>query len=166
MNNLKMNEQHEYCKEKEQPRLYKIGMFANVNRVTIKTLRYYDEQNLLKPVYVDEENGYRYYEASQIADLHRILALKNMGFSIEDIRKILNGKEERKLLLQKKQEILKEISLLTGKLAEVESYLAKENMDLSAPVLVKKIPEVIVCTMERRIEYFDALFSLMPEMGA
>ena len=166
MNNLKMNQQHEYCKEKEQPRLYKIGMFANVNRVTIKTLRYYDEQNLLKPVYVDEENGYRYYEASQIADLHRILALKNMGFSIEDIRKILNGKEERKLLLQKKQEILKEISLLTGKLAEVESYLAKEDMDLSAPVLVKNIPEVIVCTMERRIESFDVLFSLMPEMGA
>ena len=73
-----MNQQHEYCKEKEQPRLYKIGMFANVNRVTIKTLRYYDEQNLLKPVYVDEENGYRYYKAGQMAQLQRIISLKNI----------------------------------------------------------------------------------------
>lgn len=166
MRNLMMNEQHEYCREKEPPRLYRIGMFANMNRVTIKTLRYYDEQNLLKPAYVDEENGYRYYEAGQIAQLHRILALKNMGFSIEDIRRITNGEGEKNLLHRKKQEILKEIATLTAKLSEVESYLAKDEIDLSAPVLVKKLPEVIVCTMQRRIESFDSLFELMPEMGA
>ncbi|MGN1160347.1 MAG: MerR family transcriptional regulator [Lachnospiraceae bacterium] len=166
MKNLKMNQQHQGCMVKEKEHLYKIGMFANMNRVTIKTLRYYGEQKLLTPVYVDEENGYRYYGASQIADLHRILALKNMGFSIEDIRSIINGEEEKTLLLRKKQEILKEIAALTIKLAEVESYLEKENMDLSAPVLIKKIPEVIVCTMEQRIEAYDVLFQLMPEMGA
>ncbi|MGN0153857.1 MAG: MerR family transcriptional regulator [Lachnospiraceae bacterium] len=165
MKHLRMNQQHKAFDIKEQPRLYRIGMFANMNRITIKTLRYYDEQNLLKPVYVDEENGYRYYEAGQIADLHRILALKNMGFSIEDIRRIINGEEEKNLLLRKKQDILKEIALLTAELAEVESYLAKEKIDLSAPVLIKKIPEVIVCSMERRIESYDSLFSLMPEMG-
>lgn len=93
---MKMHEQHKACELREQPKLYKIGMFANMNRVTIKTLRYYDEQNLIKPVYVDEKNGYRYYEASQIADLHRILALRGMGFSIEDIRRIINGEEEKK----------------------------------------------------------------------
>lgn len=166
MINLKTNQEHEYCKEKEPPRLYRIGMFANMNHVTIKTLRYYDEQNLLKPVYVDEENGYRYYEASQIAELHRILALKNMGFSIEDIRRIASGEEEKNLLLRKKQEILKEMATLTAKLAEVESYLTKEGIDLSAPVLIKKLPEVTVCTLEQRIESYDALYELMPEMGA
>lgn len=166
MKNLKMNQHHQGCMVKEKEHLYKIGMFANMNRVTIKTLRYYGEQKLLTPIYVDEENGYRYYGASQIADLHRILALKNMGFSIEDIRSIINGEEEKTLLLRKKQEILKEIAALTIKLAEVESYLEKENMDLSAPVLIKKIPEVIVCTMEQRIEAYDVLFQLMPEMGA
>ena len=71
-------------------------MFASMNRVTIKTLRYYDEQKLLIPVYVDEENGYRYYKAGQMAQLQRIIALKNMGFSIDDIRKMMNGAEERK----------------------------------------------------------------------
>lgn len=162
---MRMNEQHKACEMQEQPRLYKIGMFANMNHVTIKTLRYYDEQNLLKPVYVDEENGYRYYAAGQIAELHRILALRGMGFSIEDIRNIISGVEEKKLLQNKKQEILKEIAALTAKLAEVESYLSKDDIALSVPVLIKKLPEVTVCTMQKKIESYDALFGLMPEMG-
>lgn len=162
---MKMNQKHPCYEEKVPAHLYKIGMFANMNRVTIKTLRYYDEQGLLRPVYVDEENGYRYYEASQMAELHRIIALKNMGFSIDDIRNILQGAEEKDLLLRKKQEILKEIAALTTKLAEVDGYLTKEDMGLSAPILIKRIPEVIVCTMKRRIESYDALFWLMPEMG-
>lgn len=163
---MRMNRQHPNCENREGVQLYKIGMFANMNRVTIKTLRYYDEQKLLTPVYVDEVNGYRYYEAGQIADLHRIIALKSMGFSIDDIRKIINGAEEKSLLLRKKQEILREIAQLTEKLAQVESYLAKDSIDLSAPVLVKSIPQVIVCSMEQRIKSYDALFELMPEMGA
>ena len=134
---MKMNQQHPGCREKGKNHLYKIGMFANMNRVTIKTLRYYDEQKLLVPVYVDEENGYRYYEAGQMAQLQRIIALKNMGFSIEDIRKIISGAEEKSFLLEKKQEILKEIANLTTKLSQVESYLARERMNLSAPVLIK-----------------------------
>lgn len=162
---MKMHEQHKACELREQPKLYKIGMFANMNRVTIKTLRYYDEQNLIKPVYVDEKNGYRYYEASQIADLHRILALRGMGFSIEDIRRIINGEEEKKLLQEKKQEILKQIAALTAKLAEVESYLNKDDVALALPVLIKKLPKVEVCTMEKKIQSYDALFDMMPEMG-
>lgn len=162
---MRMNQHYEACEPKEQSKRYKIGMFANMNRVTIKTLRYYAEQNLLNPVYVDEENGYRYYEASQIADLHKILALRGMGFSIEDIRCIIHGEEEKALLQRKKQEILKEIAALTAKLAEVESYLSQKDSALSQPVLIKKIPEVTVCTMERKIKSYDELFDLMPEMG-
>lgn len=166
MKEMKMKQYHPSCKPKEKEQLYKIGMFANMNRVTIKTLRYYDEQKLLVPVYVDEENGYRYYAAGQAAHLHRIIALKNMGFSIDDIRKIMDGAEEKSFLLLKKREILKEIAVLTDKLSQVESYLAKDSINLSAPVLIKEIPQVIVCTMKRRIKSYDALFELMPQMGA
>lgn len=166
MKNMKMNQNHPAFEKKVKENLYKIGMFASMNRVTIKALRYYDEQKLLVPVYVDEENGYRYYKAGQMAQLQRIIALKNMGFSIEDIRKIMDGAEEKQFLLEKKQEILQEIAILTTKLSQVESYLAKESMNLSTPVLIKEIPEVIVCTMKRRIKSYDALFELMPQMGA
>lgn len=166
MKKMRMNQKHPSCNPKAKEQLYKIGMFANMNRVTIKTLRYYDEQKLLHPVYVDEENGYRYYAAGQMAQLNRIIALKNMGFSIDDIRKIIDGAEEKSFLLEKKQEILKELAVLTEKLSQVESYLARESMNLSAPVLIKEIPEAIVCTMKHRIKSYDALFELMPQMGA
>lgn len=162
---MKMNESHKACEVQEQTVLYKIGMFASMNRVTIKTLRYYDEQNLLKPVYVDEENGYRYYAGGQIAELHRLLALRGMGFSIDDIHKIISGEDEKKLLQERKQQILKDIASLTAKLAEVESYLNREEVALSMPVLIKKLPEVTVCAMEMRLESYDALFYKMPEMG-
>lgn len=162
---MRMKEYHQPCEVKEEPKLYRIGMFANMNRVTIKTLRYYDEQNLLKPVYVDESNGYRYYISSQIADLHRILALREMNFSLEDVRKIVNGQQEKHLLQLKKQEILKEISSLTAKLATIESYINKEENVLSSPVRTKILPKVIVCTMEKRIQSYDELFHLMPQMG-
>lgn len=166
MKKMRMNQKHPSCNPKAKEQLYKIGVFANMNRVTIKTLRYYDEQKLLIPVYVDEENGYRYYAAGQMAQLNRIIALKNMGFSIDDIRKIIDGAEEKSFLLEKKQEILKELAVLTEKLSQVESYLARESMNLSAPVLIKEIPEAIVCTMKHRIKSYDALFELMPQMEA
>lgn len=162
---MRMYEEHEYCSEKEPPRLYRIGMFASMNRVTIKTLRHYDEQGLLKPEYVDDSNGYRYYLASQIADLHQILSLRNMGFSLDEIRMIQNGKSEKDILNVKKQEILKQIAKLTSTLAQVESYLAEDNLDLSAPVLVKSLPKVTVATMQTRIESYDKLFDVMPKMG-
>ena len=145
MKEMRMNQKHPSCNPKEKEQLYKIGMFANMNHVTIKTLRYYDEQKLLVPIYVDEENGYRYYAAGQMAQLHRIIALKNMGFSIEDIRKIMDGAEEKSFLLEKKHEILKEISALTDKLSQVESYLARESMNLSAPVLIIPCINPMLC---------------------
>ena len=161
---MKMNESHS-CVNRENMKLYKIGLFAGMNHVTIKALRHYDEQGLLLPAYVDMESGYRYYESSQIADLHQILALKNMGFSLEEIRAIQNGKSERELLRGKKAQILNEISILTAKLASVESYLDQEYLDLSAHVLVKSLPEVTVASMKVTIESYDVLFDLMPEMG-
>ncbi|HKM34455.1 MAG TPA: MerR family transcriptional regulator [Lachnospiraceae bacterium] len=162
---MKMNELHN-CVNKEDCKLYRIGLFAGVNRVTIKALRHYDEQGLLVPAYVDLESGYRYYTSSQIADLHQILALKNMGFSLEEIREIQNGKSEKELLRVKKAQILTEISELTAKLAQVESYLSDDKLDLSAHVLVKSLPEVTIASMQTTIEGYDALFDLMPQMGA
>ena len=62
--------------------MLKIGDFSALAQVSIKTLRYYDEAGLLTPAWLDPENGYRYYAAGQIARLHRILALKDFGFSL------------------------------------------------------------------------------------
>lgn len=69
--------------------LYKIGKFSKLVNVPVKTLRYYDEINLFKPQEIDLFSGYRYYSEKQINDLKVILSLKEVGFSLEEIKKIL-----------------------------------------------------------------------------
>lgn len=162
---MKMKETHTACKEKEQTRFYRIGMFAAMNHVTIKALRYYDEQGLLTPAHIEKENGYRYYTLSQAADLHQILALKEAGFTLEDIREIRSGREVDDFLIRKKTEIMNEIAELTHQLAHLESYMNRGKDKLASPVMIKKIPEVVAATMQMRIESYDSLFDLMPKMG-
>jgi DNA-binding transcriptional MerR regulator/predicted transcriptional regulator YdeE len=67
----------------------KIGEFSVLTQVSVKTLRYYDEVGLLKPARVDLDSGYRYYSASQVPRLHRILALKDLGFPLDRIAKAI-----------------------------------------------------------------------------
>ena len=69
--------------------MFKIGEFSVLTQVSIKTLRYYDEVGLLKPARVDVDSGYRYYSASQVPRLHRILALKDLGFPLDRIAKVI-----------------------------------------------------------------------------
>ena len=54
---MEMKQEHRYCTEKETDTLYKIGMFAAMNHVTVKTLRFYEEQGLLMPAFINQENG-------------------------------------------------------------------------------------------------------------
>lgn len=69
--------------------MLKIGDFARIGQVSIKTLRHYDALGLLRPVRVDAESGYRFYTMEQLGDLMRILALKDCGLSLEDIAHLL-----------------------------------------------------------------------------
>ena len=69
--------------------MFRIGEFSRITRVTIDTLRHYDALGLLKPAEVDPFTGYRYYSARQLESLNRILALKEVGFSLEEIARIL-----------------------------------------------------------------------------
>jgi DNA-binding transcriptional MerR regulator len=67
----------------------KIGEFARIGQISIKTLRHYDALGLLKPSRIDAESGYRFYEMGQLADVIRIQALKDCGFSLDEIAKLL-----------------------------------------------------------------------------
>ena len=70
--------------------MFKIGEFSALTRVSVKTLRYYDELGLLRPIRIDPESGYRFYSASQLTRLHRILALKDLGFPLGRIAPALD----------------------------------------------------------------------------
>ena len=163
---MEMKQKHEPCEEKVSGTLYKIGMFAAMNHVTVKTLRFYEEQGLLTPVFINQENGYRYYELSQMAVIHQITALKMAGFTLDEIAHINAGADEEAVLLRKKSELLAKIAELTRQIAVVDGYLSKKKTRLSAPVLIKTIPQTTVAFMRIRLESYDGLFDRMPEMGA
>ena len=162
---MEMKQEHKPCEVKDSGTLYKIGMFAAMNHVTAKTLRFYEEQGLIMPALIHPETGYRYYTLSQMAVLHQITALKLAGFTLEEIARINSGANEEAVLLKKKSELLAKISDLTRQIAMVDGYLSKKKTSLSAPVLVKTIPETTVAFMRIRLESYDCLFDRMPEMG-
>lgn len=162
---MKMEKEHK-CQQKEESRLYRIGMFAQMNHVTIKTLHYYEEQQLLSPAWIDEETGYRYYTMDQMTVLHRIMALKQAGFTIEDIKHFNSTADSDAFLRRKKAEFLAKIAELTRQIAVLDCYLEEGGNTLETPVLIKTIPMVTVAAMQTRIESYDVLFDRMSEMGA
>lgn len=88
--------------------LYKIGEFSKIVNIPVKTLRYYDDINLFKPVEIDLYTQYRYYSVNQLDDLVIIKELQELGFSLNEIKENWN-KFTDEILLIKREEILKEI---------------------------------------------------------
>lgn len=90
--------------------LYKIGEFSKLTGIPIRTLRYYDSIDLFKPSEVDLFTSYRYYKEEQVKDLELINELKEVGFTLEEIRDNWNNFNEA-LFLKRKEKLLEEIEL-------------------------------------------------------
>jgi effector-binding domain-containing protein len=113
--------------------LYKIGDFSRLCRITVRTIRYYDEIGLLKPVRVDQTTGYRYYSIEQLPTLNRIIMLKGIGLSLDDIKGLLNNGMSadyiRQLLQVKRTEIQERVNQDSGRLKQVEVWLDRINKE-------------------------------------
>ena len=107
--------------------LYKIGEFAKLTNIPVKTLRYYDEINLLKPEEIDLFSGYRYYSDKQKEDLEIILALKEAGFSLEEIKKNKDNYSDE-IMLKKKETLLREQERLDERIKKLD-YLRNHIRD-------------------------------------
>src|SRR5215470_18668087 len=107
--------------------MIKIGEFSKLVQVPVPTLRYYDQVGLLKPVHVDPLTGYRYYSANQLPRLHRILALKGLGFSLEQIAAALDEEltleQMRGMLRLRQAQINEQLAEMQNQLVEVEVRL-------------------------------------------
>jgi len=152
--------------------MYKIGLFSKMNKVTVKTLRHYDEIGLLKPSRVDEETGYRYYSSKEILRLHRILALKQIGFSlaeiIEAMEKDMSAERMLEYLEGKYDAISRTIEDERAKLNKVKAYMKiirQEEEYMSYEVVLKELPEVIVASMRTVIPDYEAFNTIYPKMG-
>jgi DNA-binding transcriptional MerR regulator len=145
----------------------KIGEFSSLAGVPVKTLRYYDAVGLLSPAHVDADSGYRYYMVGQLPRIHRILALKDLGFPLEQIGRALSegvGPESlRGMLLLRVAEQEERLCREDERLQRIKALLAlmDHEGDRAGEVVLKTLgPQPIVSIRERIATYRDvgALF--------
>jgi len=153
--------------------MFRIGDFSKLSRVSVKALRYYDEMGLLSPARVDRFTGYRYYAAEQLRRLNRILALKDLGFSLEQIASLLDeglpAAELRGMLRMKQSELQQRVRGEQERLARVEARLSqieKEGTMSRYDVVIKKIEPMRVASIRGIAPSYDQQGHLWAELGA
>ena len=155
--------------------MFRIGELASIYKISGKTLRYYDELGLLKPQYVDETTGYRYYTSSQIPVLNEIFLLKEMGLSLKEIAYLMQREEDedntvlKGLLELKQMEFDRQIQELNQKKQTIE--LLKKKLDgrdrieiSNFKVGLKKIEKMTVASLNARISAYSTHESLWSEL--
>jgi DNA-binding transcriptional MerR regulator len=138
--------------------MLRIGDFAQLSQVPVKTLRYYDELGLITPARVDAATGYRYYSASQLPRLNRLLALKDLGFSLEQIATVLNEgvthDQLRGMLRLKRAESEHRLKDEQERLDRIEARLRDIQMEDDMPdydVALKRVPPMLIASRRIRI---------------
>lgn len=134
--------------------MFKIGDFSRLCRVPVSALRYYADLGLLPPVHVDAFTGYRYYTTEQLPRLYRILALRDLGLSLEQISRVLDegltAEQIRGMLRLRQVELRQHIDQEQERLARVEARLhqmEQEGSMSSYDVLLKEIPAQLVASV-------------------
>jgi len=151
--------------------MFTIGDFAAFGQVSARMLRHYDALGLLQPAYTDRLTGYRWYEARQLARLNRIVALKDLGFTLEQVGSILDDKvsaeELRGMLRLRRAELEAQVTADMARLAQVEARLQVIEREGAMPtddVQVKRIPAVRVAELTGTVAGFEPE-SIAPVIG-
>ncbi|MCP4140670.1 MAG: MerR family transcriptional regulator [Chloroflexi bacterium] len=138
--------------------MIKIGDFSKLAHVTVKTLHHYGELGLLRPAHIDRYTGYRYYALTQLPRLNRIMALKDLGFSLEQITNLLDEKlsleEMRGMLRMKKFELADRVNAEQARLSQVEMRLRQIEEEGQSPkyeIVLKDISSMLVLSTKSTI---------------
>lgn len=153
--------------------MFKIGEFSKLIKVPIKTLRYYDELGIFKPIKIDRFTGYRYYSASQLDTLNKILSLKDIGFSLEQIKYIIeNNVSSEKLISMLKMKEIETNEIIKAnneKLNRINSLVKmlnnKEDIVMNYNVVIKKIEPTMAACLRDIIPDYSAQHDLWCEMA-
>jgi len=136
--------------------MFSIGEFARLGGVSIRTLRHYDEIGLLRPTTVDPDTGYRGYAAAQLGQLNRIVALKDLGLTLGQVQRLLDGVtlgELHGMLLLRRAQLEHELQRHTNQLLGVEARLrsiAREDGMPADDIVAKTIPAMGVVAIAGR----------------
>lgn len=141
--------------------MFKIGEFSKLSMLTIKALRFYEKEGLLIPAHVDEWSGYRFYEASQLETAATIKALRQLDFSVEEIKAYLSGVPLQDALRAKKSELQQRRIDISTRISII-NYLMEES-EMKYQAVIKDIDECIVYSEERTLERYSDVTMLVLE---
>ncbi|MBQ1031744.1 MerR family transcriptional regulator [Micromonospora parva] len=134
--------------------MFTIGDFARFGRVSVRMLRHYDSIGLLRPASVDPHSGYRFYRADQLRRLNRVIALKELGLTLEQVRAIVDDAvdvaELRGMLRLRRSQLAEQLAADTARLAAVEARLRmieSEGRMTTQDVVLKEIAPVRVAEL-------------------
>lgn len=127
--------------------MFTIGEFAKHGRVSVRMLRHYDAIGLLSPAHTAPASGYRYYQAGQLARLNRIIALKELGFTLQQVAAILDervsAEQLRGMLRLRRAELETAMAEAAARLSQVAARLRTIEAEGAMPpddVVVKPLP--------------------------
>ncbi len=152
---------------KEVNGVFYIGEFSKMGKTTVKTLHHYDHIGLLRPEAVDAATGYRLYTTRQLAELHRIQALRQAGLALDEVAAIVGGADPTPILAKRCEEVARELATAQERLARITFMLSNDGKGLSMnyQATIKDIPSCIVYTKRLTVPDFNAYFEVIPAIG-
>src|SRR5262245_3086776 len=151
--------------------MFRIGDFSRIARVSARLLRFYDEIGLFTPAHSDPQTGYRYYSVAQLAQLNRILVLKDLGFDLDQVRDILTSDVSvaglRNMLLLRRNDVKQTLAVESQRLHRIETRIAQlesEGALASDDVVVRAEPKRQFLSLRRSVPSFSAARELILEL--
>jgi len=151
--------------------MFRIGDFSQLGRVSIRTLRLYDEMGLLKPAQIDKFTGYRYYSLDQLPRLNRILALKDLGLSLDQIGDLLKrdlpAEQLRGMLMLKQAEIEQQLQAMQTQMRRVAARLNQIEREGQPPqyeVVIKSVEAQTIAACRRVVPDLSEMQAYRCEM--
>lgn len=151
--------------------MFKIGEFSRIARVSARLLRFYDELGLLKPGVVDSVTGYRFYTSSQLQRLNRILVLKDLGLSLEQIGGVIDQEasapELRAMLLVRRTDAERVLADEAARLRQIEARIAQLDAGADAidDVLIRAEPARRILAIRKTVGSFVEARSIIGQLA-
>jgi len=150
--------------------MFRIGEFSRIARVSARLLRYYDELGLLKPGVVDAASGYRYYTSSQLQRLNRILVLRDLGLSLEQIGGVIDqhasADQLRAMLELRRADAERALAEEAARLRQIEARIAQLDTGESVDdVLMRPEPAHRILAVRDTVASFVEARHILAELA-